>query len=232
MSTALKELPQSERPRERLLKYGAMNLANDELLAIILRTGSKGNSVKSLSNEILASYGDIHNLKLITTNKLKDIKGLGTVKAVTLQAALELGRRVYEDDDVREKVTVRNSLDVYRYFAHYIKDEKQENFLVVYLDTQKQYIAHKILFKGTLDSSVVHPREVFKTALLESASSIVLLHNHPSGVLVPSRSDDESTMAIVEAGNIIGIQVLDHLIVGSKDYYSYLEKGRLKYEGD
>ncbi len=230
MSTLKDEITKEDMPRERLLHYGAESLSNDELLAVLLRTGTKGKSVKELARNVLTTYGTVQNLRLITTQKLQDIKGLGAVKAVTLLAALELGRRVFEENPIQKKLQLKNSYDVYKYFGKYIAHEKQENFLVIYLDTQKQYITHKIIFKGTLDSSVVHPREIFKLALLESASSIVLMHNHPSEVLDPSKADDDATATIIEAGEIIGIHVLDHLIVNPHDYYSYIEKGRIHYE--
>jgi DNA repair protein RadC len=230
MATLLKDLPKEELPRERMMTYGVEALSNEELLSIILRTGTRGESVRELSSKILREYKDIHKLKSASVSKLKSIKGLGNVKSITLLASLELGRRVYESDDVKMDIKISNSVDAFRYFAKYIKDEGQENFLVVYLNNQKKYITHKILFKGTINSSIVHPREVFKEALLEGATGVILMHNHPGGSLVPSRSDDETTVALIDAGIIMGVQVLDHLIVNRDDYYSYLESGRIKYE--
>lgn len=228
MSIKFKDIPASEMPRERLLTYGVENLSNEELLSILLRTGVQGNSVSDLSKEILTKISDIRELKDMNLTALRSIRGLGTTKSVTILAALELGKRVYEDNVPHKRLVLRTPTDLFRYFAKYIIDEKQENFLAVFLDNHRQYITHKIIFKGTLTASLVHPREVFKMALLENASGVVVMHNHPSGVLRPSKADDETTGLLVEAGNTLDIVLLDHLIVGNKDYYSYVEEGRLE----
>ncbi len=226
----LKELPKSDLPRERLLQYGAENLSNEELISIILRTGTKGCSVKELSSNILKDCEEIGQMKDLTVNKLKEIKGLKEVKAITLIAALELGKRVYREDAPANRMKIKNSKEAYENFSQYIARENQENLMVVYLDNQNKYIAHKVLFKGTLNASLVHPREVFKYALLENAASIIVMHNHPSGNTTPSASDDDTTRNLVETGAIMGIKVLDHLIVSCEGYYSYIEEGRLQYE--
>jgi len=230
LSVLLKNLPKEELPRERLLMYGVENLSNVELVSIILRTGTKGCSVKSLSENILKTCNTISDLKNLTINGLCKIKGLGHAKSVTLIAALELGKRVYDINKLEDKLKINNSLDAFKYFGKLIADEKQENFLVIYLDYQKKYITHKVLFKGTLNASLVHPREIFKRAFLESADAIILMHNHPSGKVSPSKADDETTEQLVKVGNLMGIQVLDHIIVGFNDYYSYIEEERLVYE--
>ncbi len=230
MATLLKDMPKTDLPRERLLQYGVENLSNEELISIILRTGTKGSSVKELSSNILKECKKVQDLKDLTINKLKEIKGLKEVKAITLVAALELGRRVYDEKDTITKEKIKDSATAYKYFSKYIEREKQENLLAVYLDNQNRYISHKILFKGTLNSSLVHPREVFKQALLENASGIIVLHNHPSGNTRPSKSDDETTQVLAETGSIMGIKLLDHLIVSKQSYYSYVEEGRLHYE--
>lgn len=230
MTVLLKALPKNDLPRERLLEYGAENLSNEELISIILRTGTKGSSVKELSSNILKECKDVSALKDLTINRLKEIKGLGEVKAITLTAALELGRRVYEDNETVSNEKIKNSETAYKFFSKYIAREKQENLLAIYLDNQNRYISHKILFKGTLNSSIVHPREVFKHALLENASGVIVMHNHPSGNTRPSASDDETTRVLAETGNIMGIKLLDHLVVSKDGYYSYVEEGRLQYE--
>lgn len=230
MNVMIKDLPKEDLPRERLLYYGAQNLTNEELIAILIRTGTHNISVKDLASRILSLAGNVSNLKYMTVKKISEIKGLGSVKAVTLLAALELGKRVYEDNKVFSKLKLNNSVDVFRYFSKYIINEFQENFMVIYLDNHKQYIKHKILFKGTINQSIAHPREVFKEAYLEGASLIVLMHNHPSGILIPSKADDELTQNIVNVGNMMGIKVLDHLIVGKGDYFSYIEEGKMIYE--
>lgn len=230
MDVLLRDLPKSDLPRERLMRFGASNLSNQELLSIILRCGTKSVSVSTLSNNILSSIGDISNLRDMSVNKLSLIHGIGDVKAITLLASIELGKRVYEDYSIKDEVKIRNSLDAYLYFGKYIKSSKQENLLVIYLDNQKKYISHEIVFKGTIDKSIVHPREIFKKAYLESASAIIIMHNHPGGTLKPSNQDNEMTKNIVEVGNILGIVVLDHIIVSNKGYYSYIEKGDIRYE--
>lgn len=230
MNILLKDLPKESLPRERLIKYGASNLTDEELLTILIRTGTKNKSCKMLASEILSKYKNIHDLKNMTIHKLNSINGLGKVKSITLLAALELGKRVYEEEEIKESMTIQNSVEAYIYFSKYIKDSKQENLLVIYLDNHKKYITHKIIFKGTINMSVVHPREIFKYALLEDASALIIMHNHPSGSLVPSKSDDETTSSVASTGSIMGIPMLDHLIVSKEGYYSYLEEGRIRYE--
>lgn len=230
MKTLIKDLPTNDLPRERLITHGASALSDTELLAIILRTGTKGSSVKDLADEILSSCKSVKNLKKITLNTLEKFKGLKTVKGVTLLAALELGRRVYEPDlNNSIKPKIRCAMEALSNYANLIKDDKQENFLALFLDTKRQCISNKIIFKGTLNQSSVHPREVFKEAVLESASALIVMHNHPSGDPLPSKADDEVTRQFAAAGNMMGIPLLDHIIVGDKEYYSYQEEGILKY---
>jgi len=221
----LKDLPKEELPRERLIAYGPNSLSNEELLAIIFRTGTKGESVKDISRKVLSSVKDIRSLEELTFNKLNDIKGLGPTKSVTLLACLELGRRVYKDTEPIKKTKILNPCDAWRQFGSLISAKKQENFLVLFLDCHRRCISHKILFVGTLNQSIVHPREVFKAAILENARGIILMHNHPSGVAKPSLNDDYVTKLFCDCGNMMGIQVLDHIVVGENEYYSYVEEG-------
>lgn len=230
MNVLLKDLPKSDLPRERLVKYGVSALSNEELITILLRTGTKNVSAKTLASNILAYTKDISDLKNITLRELNKIKGMGTAKSTNVLAALELGRRVYEEYRIEDKIKITNAIDAYRYFSKLIEEDTQENFMVIYLDNQSQYISHKLLFKGTLNQSIVHPREIIKEALLINSNKLILMHNHPSGINTPSHSDDEVTKSIIEAGYIFSIKVLDHIIVGKNDYYSYQEEGRIKYE--
>lgn len=230
MSTLLKDIPKSELPRERCMTFGTENLSNEELLSILIRTGTKGKSASDLSKEILGKVADVSDLKDMRLSTFRTIKGLGTAKSISVLAALELGKRVYASNELKDKIKISNPIDAYRLFKKYIENEKQENFLVVFLDNHKRYISHEIIFKGTIDSSLVSPREVFKIALLENAAGVIVMHNHPSGLSFPSKADDETTNALVLAGNTIGIPLLDHLIIGQKNYYSYLEEGRLLHE--
>ena len=220
----IKDLPKSERPRERLLKYGVTNLSNEELVSIIIRNGTKNLSVKQLSEGILNSVGSIKNLKNITINKLKQINGIGEVKAITLLASIELGKRVYFSDE-RIRIKLNTSKKIYDYMKMELYDKKQEYFYALYLDSKKYLIDKKLLFIGTLNKSIVHPREVFKNAYLLSASTIICVHNHPSGDTIPSKEDIMLTSSLVEIGKLQGINVIDHIIIGNNNYYSFYENG-------
>lgn len=225
----LKDWPEEERPRERMQKYGVKALSNSELLAILLRTGTKEHNVKYLADSILSNFNSIKEFKNISLPELLKIKGLGLAKSANLLAALELGKRVYDENAPSFKLKITNSEDAYRHFSTLIKDELQENFLVIYLDNHERYITHKILFVGTIDKSIINPREVVKQALLINASLIIIMHNHPSGIVTPSKSDDEATVSIINASNLFNITLLDHIIVGGNKYYSYLEEKRIQH---
>ncbi len=218
----IKELNENERPRERLLKYGVSNLSNEELLSIILKTGTKNISVKTLASKVLQELKDINSLKDITINKLIKIKGIGKVKAIELIASLELGKRVYYLNDNKNNI-LNSSNKVFDYFKDILMYEAQENFIAVYLDSKSRIISYKLLFKGTLNTSCVHPREIFKYAFLESAYSIIIIHNHPSGEVDPSIPDIELTNNLFNIGKLMGIPVVDHIIIGKTKYYSFYE---------
>ena len=218
----IKDIPLSERPRERLLKYGKESLSNEELLSIILKTGTKNYSAKELSNHILKNFKNIKEMKYITINKLTEINGIGEVKAIELLAALELGKRVYYVEQ-KEKVLLNSSKKIYEYFKNIFIEEYQECFYALYLDTKSKLISYKLLFKGTINSSCVHPREVFKNAFLESAYSIIVIHNHPSGDPTPSKEDIKVTETLMQIGKIMAIPVVDHIIIGNNQYYSLYE---------
>ena len=215
----IKDLPKSERPRERLKLYGVNNLSNEELLSIVLKTGTKDESVKELSIRILKELKDISDLKNITINKLMRIKGIGEVKAITLIASIELGKRVYE---LKKNIIIKldSSINIYNYIKDRFNGLKQEYFYCLYLDSKKNLIEDKLLFIGTLNKSIVHPREIFKYAYLLSANSIVCVHNHPTNDVLPSNEDIVFTKKLIEIGKIQGISVIDHLIIGNNNYYS------------
>lgn len=221
-----KDIPNSDKPRERLYNYGEENLSNEELLSIILKTGSKKYSVKEVSLKLLEMFGDITKLKDIGINSLTNISGIGKVKATELKAAIELGRRVYSNNNI-ENIKFKNPKDIYNYFYPLIGDKKQEYFYCLYLDKQQNYIDKKCLFIGTIDNSVAHPREIFKEAYLLSASKIVCIHNHPSGDVNPSKSDIYFTMKIKEISIIHGIELIDHIIIGHNNYYSFHDNNKL-----
>ena len=223
MVVRIKELPELERPYEKLEYYGVENLSNEELLAILLKTGHKDISSKELSAMILSNLTSLSELKDITYEKLIMMKGIGRSKACTILASIELSKRIES-----AKIEIKNhklvsSEMVYQYYKLKIGNKKQEYFYVVYLDNAKNIIRDKLLFIGTINYSVVHPREVFKESYLLSASAIICVHNHPSGNTFPSREDIEITKKLEEVGLLLGIKVLDHLIIGNESYYSFLE---------
>lgn len=222
-----KNIPDDDKPRERLYKYGSENLSDEELLSIILKTGTKGMSVKEVALKLLEELGDIKRLKDIGINTLMGISGIGRVKAIELKAAIELGRRIYMENNKIEGVVFNNSLKIYEYFKEIVGDKKQEYFYTVYVDTKGRYIDKKCLFIGTINNSVVHPREIFKEAYLLSANGIICVHNHPSGDPSPSKEDIMITRKIKEIGIIHGIRLIDHIIVGINSYYSFYEDNKL-----
>ncbi len=226
MNYLIKDIKVNERPRERLLKYGAGSLSNEELLSIILKTGTKNKSVKSLSMDVLNLFDNITDLQEITVNKLTSIKGIGVVKALELIASIELGRRVFIKKE-EKKYKLSNPLDIFLTNKYLFTNKKQEYFYCLYLNNKNELIERKLLFMGTVNKSIVHPREVFKYAYLASASSIVCMHNHPSGDVTPSKDDIIFTKALVEVGKLQNIPVLDHIIVGEDNYYSFQNEGMI-----
>lgn len=222
-----KNIPESDKPRERLYQYGSENLSDEELISIILKTGTKGMSVKEVSLKLLENVGDIKKLKDIGINTLMGINGIGKVKAIEIKAAIELGRRIYIDNNKLGGIILNNSLKIYEYFKDLVGDKKQEYFYTVYVDTKGRYIDKKCLFVGTINNSIVHPREIFKEAYLLSANGIICIHNHPSGDPTPSKEDVMITRKINEIGMIHGIKLIDHIIVGMDSYYSFYEDNKL-----
>ncbi len=218
----IKDIPNQERPRERLKKYGPNNLSNEELLSIILKTGTKKYSVKQVALILLSEIKDISKLNDITISKLTKIEGIGEVKAIELLASIELGKRIFANR-TKEDIKFNNSKKIYEYFKEKLKYENQENFFAIYLDSKSKLISCKLLFKGTLNSSCVHPREIFKYAHLESAYSIIVIHNHPSGDVTPSKEDEQTTINLMEIGKLMGIPVIDHIIIGKDKYFSFYE---------
>ena len=222
MIVKIKEMAEYEKPRERLINYGVKNLSNNELISIILKCGTKNISSKDLADEILKQYKSIENLKDIKISSLNKIKGIGTVKACQLLASIELGRRVYYVKNIGS-VIVNSTTSVFETYKSEFDNINQEKFCALYLDTKKNVISFKTLFKGTLDKSIVHPREVFKEAILLSASAIIVMHNHPSGDVTPSKQDIEITNSLIYTGNMLGIKLVDHIIFGKDRFYSFYE---------
>jgi len=220
----IRDVHLADRPRERLLRQGAKSLSNQELLAILLRTGTKEESVLVLANRVLSTFERLHQLKHATIEEMVAIKGIGEVKAIQILAAIELGRRLSQKQN-DDKYTVRSPQDAAAYLMPDMTSLSQEHFVVLFLDVKNQIIHKKTIFIGGLNASIVHPREIFREAVKRSAASIICAHNHPSGVPTPSPEDIEVTKRIQEAGFIIGIELLDHIIIGDHQFTSLKEKG-------
>lgn len=223
----IKSIPVNDRPRERLLEIGAENLSNEELISIILGSGNKNKGVKDIVNTLLCSIKNIGELKNKNYQELIKIEGIGNAKACILLALIELSKRMNQNINTLNNVIFKSPDLIYEYFKDKIGAEMQENFYCIYLDKHKRILSYKLLFKGTLDRSLVHPREIFKEAYLLSASSIICVHNHPSGILNPSNEDIYLTKSLINIGKIMGFDINDHIIISKNGYYSFFENGDL-----
>ncbi len=221
MSYKIKELPEEERPRERLVRVGTSNLSDSEVLSILLKTGMKNKNVEELSIELLKRY-PLSELKDTSISELMKIDGIGEVKAIELLAAIELGKRIFLRDAKRlEKLDSAEKIwESSKYLFHGVK---QEMFYCYYFDNKQNLIEKKLIFMGTINSATTHTREIFREAYLLSACSIVCLHNHPSGDVTPSQADIFFTDRLMQTGSIQGIPVVDHIIVSDNKYYSFYE---------
>ncbi|GMK47216.1 MULTISPECIES: RadC family protein [Paenibacillus] len=220
----LRNVPHEERPRERMMQYGAEALSHTELLAILLRTGTKQESAVHLAGKILKECGSLRNLLDMSMSELTAIKGIGPAKAVQLRAGIELGRRIVRSGQ-GEIVTVRKPQDAANYVMEEMRYLKKEHFVCLFLNTKNHIIARETLSVGTLNASLVHPREVFRAAVKAGSASIICVHNHPSGDPMPSPEDVTLTKRLVEAGELMGIEVLDHLVIGDGRFISLKEHG-------
>jgi DNA repair protein RadC len=211
------------RPREKLLAQGETTLNNHELLAIILGNGTKDISALELANRLLNTYKGLRRLQEASLEELIQEKGIGPAKAASIKAALEMGRRISLDVEIRD--LIKSPKDVEQMLVQEMRAYDREHFIVLYLDRKGGLIVKEHVSVGGLHSSIVHPREVFKTAVKRSAASIILAHNHPSGDPAPSQEDINITRRLVEAGGIMGIEVIDHVVIGENTYCSLKEKG-------
>ena len=220
----IRNLPERERPRERLLNRGANHLSNAELLAILMGTsGQRGESVLELAGRVLEKAGDISNLTQLTSDELCEIKGIGPAKAVQILAMVELSRRLSVQGTPPS--SIRSPEDVRRLLLERLRHEEREHFFTVLLNTKNHCLGIEEVSVGSLNSSIVHPREVFRAAIRRSAAALIIAHNHPSGDCTPSREDMDVTRRLTEAGRLIGIDVLDHVIFGDGVILSFKEKG-------
>ena len=222
MSYLIKDMPDEEKPRERAKKYGFETLSVVDLLSILLRTGTRNKSVKELAMEISKYLDSLPNITDLRLSSLSNFKGVGEVKAITLLSAIELGKRMgYKK--VFKKNIINNAKDVFDYFEIFFKYETQEKMLAIFLNSKNEILESKIIFTGTANQSLVHVRDIYKEGILVNAIKIICLHNHPSGNPNPSKEDEYTTKRLKEAGQIIGIPLVDHIIIGDNKYYSFLE---------
>lgn len=225
MSYLIRDLPDEEKPRERFIQYGVEALSNEELLSILLRTGTKNKSVKEVSTELLkeVSFCDLGNINYKALGK---IKGIGDVKAITILTAIELGKRVSNYSGI--KVKLKDCKELYEYVKLDLNNQLQERFMVIYLDNKSCVLMKKILFMGTVNYSLVVARDIFREGVKCNATSMILVHNHPSGNSHPSPEDIYLTEKIIYLGKMMEIQVVEHMIIGNNNYYSLrTERGDL-----
>ncbi|MBU5444670.1 DNA repair protein RadC [Paenibacillus sp. MSJ-34] len=223
-SYTLRDLPREERPRERLMQYGASSLSHAELLAILLRTGTRRESAVHMAQRMLRQIGGLRNLVDISIEEMTEMKGMGLAKAIQLKAGIELGRRLAQSR-LNETITIRKPQDAADLLSEQMRYLQKEHFVCLFLNTKNHLIAQETLSMGSLNASIVHPREIFRAAIKCSSASVICAHNHPSGDPTPSAEDIGLTRRLVEAGEIIGIDVLDHLIIGDGSFISLKEQG-------
>ncbi len=227
LSSSIKNWAADDRPREKMLAKGAAALSNSELLAILINTGNKEKSALEIGKDVLAlGNNNLDELGKLTLKELQKLKGIGEAKAITIAAALELGRRRHSSDFF-SKTIVRTSGEIANYLKTILKDYSYEVFAVVFLNRANKVISFQIVSTGGLTGTIADPRIILKRALEADATSIVLSHNHPSGSLKPSRADEELTQKIRQAATFLDIKVVDHIIVSDEGYYSFADEGLL-----
>lgn len=220
----VKEMPEEERPRERLAHAGPQALSSAELLAIILRTGVQGENVVAMASRLLAKFGGLGGLSRVELAQLSQEHGLGPAKAAQLAAALELGRRLMAESP-EERFQIRSPQDAANILMPLVGHQEQEHFVVLYLDTRNRVLEREILYKGSLNTSLVRIAEVFRGAIRRNCAAVIVAHNHPSGDPAPSPEDVALTRRLVEAGKLLEVEVLDHMVIGHNRYVSLRERG-------
>jgi len=224
-SFTIHDLPTSERPRERLQKLGADALSAQEILALILGRGIAGESVMVTAQRLLSQFGNLKGIANASVEELSQVKGIGLAKASQIKAAFELANRLEGYSEAGDKALVKTPEEVVNLVKSRLKGKKKEYFLALLLDTRNQLIKVSEISVGSLDSNIVHPREVFKEAISASAASVIFVHNHPSGDPTASEDDIKLTKRLAQTGEIVGIDVLDHIIIGDKNYLSLKREG-------
>jgi DNA repair protein RadC len=226
MAGGIKGWPKDEQPREKMLTRGAETLTDAELLALLIRTGDaiSGRSALDLGREILLGFGDLRTLASASVTDICRIKGTGTAKASSIKAALELANRV-KGRRIATGERYTSPQQVFDHFHYHYRDRRKEYFLALLLDGKNRIIQEVRISEGSLNQSIVHPREVFNPAVRESAAAIILVHNHPTGDPSPSREDLEITRRLKEAGDLMGVKVLDHIIIGDGAFLSFVSQG-------
>lgn len=222
MFIKLKEMVESERPREKALKYGIEKLSNRELIALLLRCGYKGTSALQLADILIHECQGIANMSKMSLSQFIRIKGISETKAMTFIACFELAKRV-SYDNLTKNQCVENPKEIAQYLMQKIGSKQQEHFVVLFLNTKHQILAEETLFVGSLNTSVVHAREIFKAAIMHCSARILIAHNHPSNDCIPSDQDIQVTQQLNEVAQLIGISLLDHIIVGFSSYFSFKE---------
>jgi DNA repair protein RadC len=223
-SLAIRDLPVQERPRERLMQYGAEALSTAELLAIVLRTGTRSESALGLAERLVAALGSLKEVADATVEQLSQIKGVGPVKAVQIKAAVELGKRISAFSP-ETRPTIRSPADVGQLVMSELRHAAREYFKALLLDSKNQVLRIATVSVGSLNESIVHPRELYREAIRHSAAAVIVVHNHPSGDPTPSAEDIEVTVRLRDAGRVVGIDLLDHLVIGDGRWVSLKERG-------
>lgn len=222
MSSFIQEVPKDAQPRERLVNFGEKALATHELLAIILRTGTREENVLQLSARFMQTFDNLYELKQASIDEFQQVKGIGPIKAIELKAAIELGARI-SSSDMPKFGHITSTRSAGQWLIQEMSDLQQEHLMVLFLNTKNEIIKKKTIFIGTVNSSVAHPREIFKEAVKYPTARLIIAHNHPSGDTEPSHADLYFTRRMIACGELMGIEILDHLIIGQGQYLSLRE---------
>ena len=220
LNQLIKDIPNNARPKEKAYLNGINSLNDNELLAILINTGYKNTSAIEIANKLLKEHHSLYNISNLSIDTLTKYKGISKNKAITILSAIALGKRAINNH--QEIIKIKNASDIYNKYQMLFKNNYQENLLVIFLNNQQVIIKDEIIFKGSINQSLFHPREIFKKAIDYLAVKIILVHNHPSGDVTPSMEDDRFTLNVINNGKMLGIYVIDHIIIGDT-FYSYYD---------